>query len=255
MSAHVTHAPRTDRTATRQGTPLHDEGTALSCRSCALNRICLPALLPAEELRILEHSVERGRRLPRGATLVHAGRRLQALYVLRSGSVKHHSLSADGDELVRGFYLPGELIGLEAYAERRYPCEVTALEPSRYCRISAPRFELLMDMLPGLRREILRLLSHSLEESQLLRARIGLASAPARLAGFLLELSRRRERRGFAPHEFDLSMSRRDIAHYLGLTVETVSRALSAFRRTGWLAVRQRHISILNVQAFASLAG
>jgi CRP/FNR family transcriptional regulator len=229
-------------------------GAEISCGSCALSRICLPAHLPPEEVRILEHAVDRGHVLAPGATLIYAGLRMQALYVVRSGSAKCYCLSAEGEERVRGFYLPGELIGLESFAERRHPCNVVALEPVHYCKIPVNRLELLIDILPGLRREIVRLMSQSLEESQRLRASLGLVDARGRLASFLLDLSRRLERRGLSPREFKLSMSRWDIARYLGLTVETVSRGLTAFKRAGWLTVRLRHIAILRPDAFAVLA-
>lgn len=229
-------------------------GAEISCGSCALSQICLPAQLPPEEVRILEHAVDRGHVLASGATLIHAGLRMQALYVVRSGSAKCYCLSAEGEEWVRGFYLPGELIGLESFAERRHPYYVVTLEPVRYCKIPVTRFELLIDILPGLRREIVRVMSQSLEESQRRRAFLGLADARARLAGFLLDLSRRLERRGLSPREFKLSMSRWDIARHLGLTVETISRGLSAFKRAGWLTVRLRHIAILRPDAIAALA-
>ena len=225
----------------------------MSCVGCALVRICLPSRLAPEEVRILENAVERGRSLPAGATLVHAGKKMQALYVIRSGSVKYYTISAEGDERVRGFYLPGEPIGLEAIAERRHSSEVVALEPLRYCRIPLQRLEFLIDTLPGLRREIVRLLSQSLEQAQRLRTDIGPADARTRLAGFLVSLSRRLELRGLSPQTFELMMSRRDIANYLGLTLETVSRVISSFKRAGWLMVRQRHIAILKPDALGGL--
>ncbi|HET7811731.1 MAG TPA: helix-turn-helix domain-containing protein [Steroidobacteraceae bacterium] len=198
--------------------------------------------------------MERDRALAAGAALTHTGRRMQALYVLRSGSAKCFSVSTDGEELVRGFCLPGELIGLEGLAEHRDSCEVVALEPARYCRIPVRRFEFLMDILPGLRREVVRMLSQSLEVSSRTRTRLISTDASTRVAGFLLDLARRLERRGILPHEFELSMTRRDIARHLGLTVETVSRELSSFKRAGWLDVRARQISILAPGALASLS-
>jgi len=226
----------------------------VSCRDCALHRICLPAQLPASEVHILEHAVERNRVLAAGASLTHAGRRVQALYVLRNGSAKCSWISADGEESVRGFYLPGELIGLESLAERRHACDVLALEPTNYCRIPIARFEMLLDMLPGLRREVVRSLSLSLEASSRLVTRLVSTSARTRLAGFLLDLSRRLERRGLVSQEFELSMSRRDIARHLGLTVETVSRGLTAFKRAGWLLVRGRQIGIRDPGALSALS-
>jgi CRP/FNR family transcriptional regulator, anaerobic regulatory protein len=229
--------------------------TQLSCRNCALSRICLPAHMPPEEVAILERAVERRRELPGGASLIRTGQRMQGLFVVRDGSAKSYSVTVDGDEQVRGFHLPGEIVGLDAFAEERHLCEVVALEPVRYCHISAPTLERLMDQLPGLRREIVRLLSQSLEESQRLRAAIGASGARERLAGFLVDISSRLERRGLPPTQFRLSMSRRDIGLHLGLTLETVSRVLGAFRRAGWLDVRMRYIKVLRPDALAALAG
>jgi CRP/FNR family transcriptional regulator len=231
-----------------------DAAPELSCRNCALNRICLPAQMPADEVRILESAVERRRELRAGASLVREGRRMQGLFVIRDGSAKSYTVTADGDERVRGFHLPGEVVGLDAFARERHLCEVVALEPVRYCRISAQRLHLLMDQLPSLRREIVRLLSQSLEESQQLRAAIGATGAHERLAGFLVDLSRRLEHRGLSPTQIRLTMSRRDIGLHLGLTLETVSRVLGAFKREGWLEVCRRYVKLVKPDALAALA-
>jgi CRP/FNR family transcriptional regulator, anaerobic regulatory protein len=227
----------------------------LSCRNCALNSICLPAQLTPREIRILEGAVERGRELPVGASLIRAGQPMEALYVVRSGSAKAYSLTIDGDEKVRGFHLPGEVVGLEAFAEGRNVCEVVALEPLRYCMIPVSRLEHLMEALSGLRREIVRLMSQGLEEAHRMRSNMGIMAARERLAGFLVELSRRLERRNLSPTQFRLSMSRRDMAHHLGLALETVSRELGTFKREGWIEVNLRYIKLLKPEALATLAG
>ena len=230
-------------------------GAELCCSSCALKCICLPARLPACEVRILEGAVRRGQALPAGASLIRAGRQMQALYVIRSGSAKGYRITTQGDETVHAFYLPGEAVGLEAFAEGRHVCEVVALEPVRCCMIPLRRLERLMEALPGLRREIVRLLGQAIEDAQRRYTGMGCAGAQERLAGFLVDLSRRLERRKLSPTQLRLSMSRRDIAHHLGLTLETVSRVLGAFKREGWIEVRLRYIKLLQPEALASLAG
>jgi CRP/FNR family transcriptional regulator, anaerobic regulatory protein len=232
-----------------------DARPELYCSNCALRRICLPSHMPPSEVRILESAVERRRELASGASLVRAGQPMQGLYVVRDGSAKSYDITPDGDVRVRGFHLPGEVVGLEAFAQQCHLCEVVALEPMRYCRIPVQRLEQLMEQLPSLRREILRLLSQSLEEVQQLRAAIGAAGARERLAHFLVDLSRRLERRGLSPRQFRLSMSRGDIALHLGLTLESVSRALGAFQRQGWLEVRRRYVKVLRPEALATMAG
>lgn len=225
----------------------------LSCGNCALTRICLPAHLTLEETRILGGAVERGRELRAGARLIRAGARMEALYVVRSGSAKSCGLMSDGEEYVRAFHLPGEVAGLEGFACGRHTCEVIALEPMRYCRIASGPLERMTATLPGLRRELMRLLAQSLEEAQRMRIELTTIDARGRLARFLVDLSCRLERRNLSPTHFRLSMSRRDIARHLGLTVETVSRALAAFRRASWVEVRARYIELLQPAALASL--
>ena len=227
----------------------------VSCRECALQAICLPAHLPSEEARALEAAVQRGRQLRPGVTLVRAGEPMGALFVVRSGSAKRYSVTLGGGEQVHGFVLPGEAIGLEGFASGRYTCEVSALEPLSYCRVPIRKLEQLLERLPGLRREILRLLGQALDESQRLRGELAQSDARGRVAHFLADLSHRLARRGLSPTEFRLSMSRADIARHLGLTLETVSRALGTFKREGWLRVRARDISVLQPDALAALGG
>ncbi len=84
---------------------------------------------------------------------------------------------------------------------------------------------------------------------------LGDKSAQERLATFLLDLSQRLEQRGLSAHEFQLSMARQDIANYLGLTLETVSRTLTRFQKGGLLAVNHRHIRILDRKRLKGLVG
>ena len=227
--------------------------TEVSCGSCALSRICLPANLSADERRVLEGAVERGRELRAGSRIIRAGAPMEALYVVRCGSAKSCGLLRDGEEYVRAFQLPGEVVGLEGFADGRHTCEVVALEPLRYCRIPIGRLEQMMATLPGLRRELMRLLGQTLEEAQRLRAETSLCDARGRLARFLVDLSRRLQLRNLSPTQFRLSMSRRDIARHLGLTLETVSRTLGAFRSARWIEVRARYIKLLQPAALAAL--
>ena len=234
--------------AKRAGLP-----ACVSCRDCTLQPICLPGHLPLAEARALERAVERGRPLPAGSALVRCGARMDALLVVRSGSAKPHSVTLEGLEQVHGFVLPGEAVGLEGFAAGVYTCDVTALEPLEYCRMPMRGLEALIEQLPGVRREILRLLGGALDESQRLRGQLNLCDARSRVARFLADMSRRLARRGLSPTEFRLSMSRRDIARHLGLTLETVSRSLGALKREGWVRVRAREVTVLRPEAFAAL--
>ena len=226
--------------------------TELSCSNCALHGVCLPAHLSPQEARILDGAVERGRKLSTGAGLFHTGMPMQALYVVRSGSAKSYSLTLDGEERVRGFHLPGEVIGLEGFAGGRHTCEVVALEPVQCCRLPLQRLEHLIETLPGLRREILRLLGQSLDDAQRRYEDIGTMDAKGRIAGFLVGLSERLESRGLSAKQFRLSMSRTDIARHLGLTIETVSRVLGTLKRERTIDLQARYIKLLDLKALRS---
>lgn len=240
-------------------TGLHAKRAARSacicCRECALHALCLTGHLPLAEARALERAVERGRPLPAGSALVRCGAPMDALLVVRSGSAKSHSVTLEGVEQVHGFVLPGEAVGLEGFAAGVYTCDVTALEPLEYCRMPMRGLEALLEQLPGLRREILRLLGGALDESQRLRGQLSLCDARGRVARFLADMSRRLAQRGLSPTEFRLSMSRRDIARHLGLTLETVSRSLGALKREGWVRIRARDVTVLRPEALAALGG
>ena len=124
-----------------------------------------------------------------------------------------------------GFHLPGEVIGLNAIDGDRYPCNAVALDTVMLCRFSFPKIAVLAARLPGLQQQLFRLLSRDIGRAALLA---GDWTADQRMAAFLVGLSRRLAARGFSPDRFQLTMARTDIANYLRLAPETVSRVLQA---------------------------
>lgn len=202
----------------------------------------------------LATAVDRGRQVGAGEHIAWAESVMEALYIARDGMMKSRRFSLDGDEYVESFHLPGEIAGLEGFARGRHSCDLVALEPLHYCRIPRAHLERCLEMLPGFRRELLRLFAESLEYAQRLRFATRTSDARGRLAGFLLDLSLRLERRGFPATTFRLGMSRRDIASYVSLTPETVSRVLVGFRRAGWIDLRGRRITLLSPRALTTIA-
>jgi CRP/FNR family transcriptional regulator len=157
----------------------------------------------------------------------------------------------DGREQVLAFHLPGEIIGLSAIDGERYPCDAVALEAVQLCRFSFPKIALLATRLPGLQQQLFRLMSRDIGHAERMS---GDHSAGARIAAFLIDLSRRLAGRGFSAMRFELTMPRTDIANYLRLAPETVSRVLRRFQDDGMIAVRRREIELLERDRLASLA-
>lgn len=225
--------------------PIADDGDELRfCSTCAFAGACLAAGVDKSRLRELHMLVEHSGPCRAGEHLFREGDPFNAIAAVRFGTVKTYVNDADGREQVRGFFLPGEVIGLDAISESRYPCNAVALEPVVLCRFSFPTLASLATRMPGLQQQLFRLLSHDIGNAVLLA---GNHSAEDRLAAFLIGLSRRYAARGFRADRFQLTMSRADIANYLRLAAETVSRILRRFQDERLIRVRRREIELLDL--------
>jgi CRP/FNR family transcriptional regulator, anaerobic regulatory protein len=152
--------------------------------------------------------------------------------------------SPDGAEQTVGFYMPGELLGLDGLAQERHGCGAVALETSSVCELPLKRLEELCAKVPGFHRQMMRLIGKEVSNEHQNLLLLSSRTAEERIATFLLSLSTRFGQRGFSATEFNLSMSRHEIANFLGLAPETVSRQLSNFHNKGTLSVEGRRITI-----------
>lgn len=202
-------------------------------------------------LRDLHILVEHVGPLAAGDHLFREGDPFEAIAAVRGGTVKTYVVDRDGNEQVLGFHLPGELIGLSAIDGERYPCNAVALDTVTLCRFSFSKIAELAARLPGLQKQLFRLLSRDIGNASLLA---GDHSADERLAAFLLLMSRRFAARGLSASGFRLSMSRSDIANYLRLAPETVSRVLRRFQDDGWIQVRRRDLELTAPARIEALA-
>ncbi|WHI45496.1 fumarate/nitrate reduction transcriptional regulator Fnr [Microbulbifer sp. VAAF005] len=228
---------------------------AVSCSNCSVRRLCLPAGLEQADIDRLECVSRRKKVIKAGEPLYRAGDPFQSLYAIRSGSFKGVVIAADGDSQVTHFALPGELLGLDAYSSRLHPSYAVALEDSSVCLLPFDQLENLAQEVPALQQQIYSIFSEELRQENEVLMLLGKRSADARLAALLMNISSRYACRGYSPREFVLSMPRIDIADYLGLTAETISRIFSRFQREGLIKVSGRMIEILNIVALSDLAG
>ena len=249
MESCVNHAafPRNDART------LSDDGDALHfCSTCAFSQACLDEGMDKRSLMDLHVLVEHVGPFHAGEHLFREGDPFEAIAAVRAGTVKTYVIDRDGREHVLGFHLPGEVIGLSAIDGEHYPCNAIALDTVMLCRFSFPRMAVLAARLPGLQRQLFRLLSRDIGRAALLA---GDWSADQRMAAFLVGLSRRLAARGFSPNRFQLTMARTDIANYLRLAPETVSRVLRRFQEDGWLRVERRQLEIVQRERLDALAG
>lgn len=225
----------------------------VSCTDCNLSELCLPRGLHLEELTQLDRIIKRSTPLHKGDYLFRAGDPLGSIYAVRSGAIKLYSLSNAGEEQILGFYLPGELVGLDAINSERHKGFAVALETSSYCAVPFPRLEEVCAQIPGLAHQFLKLMSREISQENRLLLSLANRSAEERIASFLLNLSGRYRRLGYSAQEFRLPMPRKDIGLFLGLTIETVSRIFGRLQRDKIIAADRRFISIINPAALDRL--
>jgi len=226
----------------------------VACKNCSLFQLCLPVGIDEADLESLDRIIKRRRPVKRGEHLFHIGESFQAIYAVRSGSIKTYTPTEDGHEQVTGFHLPGELLGLDAVNTAFHPCAAKALETTSICEIPFTQLEELSNRIPTLQHQLLKVMSREILHDQSLLMLLGKKSAEERLAALLMSLSDRYHQRGFSPTEFYLSMSRNDIGNYLGLAVETVSRLFTRFQEEGLLTVQRKHIRILDLRQMREMA-
>jgi CRP/FNR family transcriptional regulator len=228
--------------------------TLTSCTSCRSSNACLVRSLdPAQRTDVAKH-VLTSTPIKRGDHLFRQGETMHGLYMLRAGSVKSYLDSADGCEQVAAFHFPGDILGFDALAERRHMSSAIALETVSFCSIPYDRVMGLVTAVPGFWSGLLRGAAHRIVDAEQHALLLGQKSAPARLAAFLLGLSHRFAARGCSRHEFNLSMSRQDIANYLAVAVETISRLFTELQRQGAITVDRRFVRIRSIEALEAMA-
>ncbi len=229
-------------------------GARVACRDCSMFRLCLPLGMGEPDLQLFDRIIKRHRPVRKGTDLFRMGERFGAIYAVRSGCLKTYMPTPEGGEQVIGFHLPGELVGLDAITEGYHPCSAKALQSTSVCKIPFRRLENLGEQVPNVRQQLVRLLSRAIRDDERFVTLLGKKTALQRLAALLMSFSARFRERGFSPLEFRLSMSRFDIANYLGLDAATVSRLFTRLQREGAVEVARRHIRIRNLDQLADLA-
>lgn len=217
-----------------------------SCAQCSLQVLCLPAGIGGEDLHRLDDIVRNRRPLERGDTLFRSGQRLASLYVAREGAFKTMATDANGVQQVIGFHLPGELMGLDALGRGQHACDALALTRATVCEIPLGQLEDICAQLPRLQHQLLRIIGQGINRDQDHIEMLGRRQANERMALFLHGLSERYQLLGRPGDIFQLPMSREDIASYLGMVIETVSRTLTKLQDDGIIAVRGRQLKIFD---------
>lgn len=224
-----------------------------SCAACGMHGLCLPMGLADADIDRLDRIIGRRRRVAQGELLYRTGEPFRNLYAVRFGHFKTCQSNAAGVAQITGFQMAGELLGMDAIGAHHH-CDAVALEDSEVCEIPFERLEELFGEVPVLLRQFHRIMSQEITREQNVMLLLGNMRAEQRFAVFLVNLSARYATRGYAADSFQLRMSREEIGNYLGLTIESVSRLLSRFKKQGWIAVDKRAVTLLDPARLTALA-
>ncbi|NOG61588.1 MAG: helix-turn-helix domain-containing protein [Proteobacteria bacterium] len=206
-----------------------------------------------EEPETVERILRRSNSIDRGEPLFQTGDSFKAVYAIKSGSFKTYSWSSDRKEQVIGFHFPGELLGLDSVRSLNYSCNAQALEPGNVCQLQFEDLDMLGDRLPQFQEQLIRVLSNQILMDQKQSLVLGRQRADERLAAFLIDLSNRFKARGLPFVEFQIAMSRQDIASYLGLALESISRQFTRLQEQGLLKVSGKLVTLTNLQALEEM--
>jgi CRP/FNR family transcriptional regulator len=229
--------------------------TRTPCASNGVRGLGLPEGLGAEALRELDAIFGIHVRVRKREVLFRAGEAFTALFAIRVGTFKTLVLAEDGREQVTGYHMGGDIMGLDGIGEACHACQAVALEDSEVHTVPFARLDEMARHEPVLRRNFFRLVSRDLGRGQDMMLLLGSMRAEERLAVFLLNLAERYRSRGYSASEFLLRMTREEIASYLGLKLETVSRLFSRLHEEGLIQVQGRAIKLLDLPALKHVAG
>lgn len=181
------------------------------------------------------------------------GQPFDVLYIVNSGFLKTVMIDVFGNEQILSFPMKGDLFGVDGIHGKRYESEAVALTNCDVILVPFKKLTALGKTFPELEAALYGVMSRELIREQSMVSMLGSLSAEARVARFLVNLSERFAELGYSGKQFNLRMTRHEIGSYLGLTLETVSRTLSAFNEMGLISVEQRAIDIKDFNALKTL--
>ncbi len=209
----------------------------------------MPMGLSDQDLDRIDQLVASRKKIKKGDFLFHSGAPFKSIYAIRTGFFKTSVTTEDGRDQVSGFQMAGEIIGLDGIVNDHHACDAIALEDAEVCVMPFDKIEQLSLEVKSLQHHVHKMMSREIVRENSVILLLGSMKAEERLAAFLLNLVQRLHARGFSQTELVLRMTREEIGSFLGLKLETVSRAFSKFAEDGIIDVKQRNLKIMKPDA------
>ena len=228
---------------------LRSNSYSVPCELCSIGGLCIPMLLNNS----LSDVLERKKSYLKDEIVVKSKTPFKKFYIVHSGALKTFVTTPEKTEQINGFYLPGDIVGLDSISTKVYNSNIQALGNTSLCELYYDELMSLIDSNKDVRDLIFKLLSTDIYNYQKLILCYSQKKSDERLATFIYSLYLRYQQRGHTSLNIKLAMSRADIANYLGLTIETVSRNLTKLQEQNILTAKGKFIYINKLEALIEI--
>lgn len=225
-----------------------------SCSHCNAQKVCFPHGLNSEELSAFEGAVDKTIKIAKKQKLYSRGDTLTSVYAIKAGSIKSYLATPSGQAQVLGFHLPGDLLGFDGFANDQHTNDAVAMEDTILCKLGIDNFNSLCDALPGLRKVMMQQVGTEINRHHSLVLTLGQMQTEERLATYLLRIACYYQSRGYSCTQFNLPMTRHDLANFLGMAPETLSRMFARLEKQQIMSINRREVTILDMEALKKLS-
>lgn len=217
-----------------------------NCENCFVKKKCFIPQLPEEEISKLKGYVKFRSARSKGQIIYKNGDSFSSIFLISSGAIKSEVGLPNGHSQITDFHFPAEILGLDGFQNWHHHTDAIALGDIELCSINLKNFNGKLYETPVLRDQLFSLLSQNLNKLNHHLMILGGLKADKKLAWFLSSISEQFAKIGMKSDEYKLQMSREEIASYLGLTVETISRSFTQLQDLGLIESTSRNIVIKN---------
>jgi len=232
-----------------------DKNNYVECDDCSMNSVCRPLSTVKQSINLSESYLQRRITTKANDVLFNQSTPLTSIYAVSSGTFKLCRQTDDSTENIIGLRFPGELIGEDALFLKTYNYTAIAVGDGSVCKVSVEQMTSCGKLIPEVQNNLIELLSRqSYVRQRNFQAYIGKKSADSLLAAFLLNVIERNASYTGSNNSIELPVNRNDIANFLGLRRETLSRVFSKFQKEQFIQVEGKRIELIEQGKLSKLA-
>ncbi len=224
--------------------------SGISCKNCQFSHLCISRQFTTEEKERLDNMIQKVSIVSKGEHIYRSNDKVDYLYALHTGTAKDYYVDENGQEYINNFYFPGDMLALEALAQKKYSFSAVALTDATFCMIPIVALFAEMQTFPALMRRMIEINSYKMINDKHIRPT---TNAKQRVADFLVNMLFRLEERDGKKDNFQLPMSQVDMSYMIGMAYETVSRVLHYFEENKIIQIKNRHITIIDAKRLLAL--